>query len=222
MQPGRATADQIDSTLLSDWRAGDRASGLRLFRRHYPPIFRFFQSKLATEAEDLTHETFLACLEQGGQLREGASVRAYLFGIARHLLVDRFRRHHRRDARTDPLVDSIAELVGSPGAVLDSNDSRRLLLLALRRLPIDLQIMVELYYWEEFSVRETAEVVGVPEGTVKSRLSRARRLLSEHIESMRDVPEALRSQTIQDMEQWAVRLRDMLSEGGQGPPNTGA
>ena len=69
---------------------------------------------------------------------------------------------------------SVAELSGSPSQVVAGHEEEKLLLVALREIPLELQTVVELYSWEELSVAQMAEVLEIPAGTVKSRLLRAR------------------------------------------------
>ncbi|HEY0139206.1 MAG TPA: sigma factor, partial [Nannocystis sp.] len=80
-----------DEALLASWRAGDPRAGRTLFSRHVDGVSRFFFSKVATGVDDLVQRSFLALLERSAQIPAGVPVRAYLFGIARNLLLRRFR-----------------------------------------------------------------------------------------------------------------------------------
>ena len=83
----------------------------------------------------------------------------------------------------------------------------RLLLAALRHLPLELQLILELHYWEDLSTSEMAEVVGIPQGTVKSRLRRAREQLTAQI-AAHDADPTLIQTTLQNLEGWARELRE--------------
>jgi RNA polymerase sigma-70 factor (ECF subfamily) len=167
-----AEAREID--LLRRWQAGDAAAGKQVLAAHFWPIYRFFRSKLETAADDLAQRTFLICLEARERLRPEQGVRPFLFGIARRVLLESLRRLDR-DAQIDPDATSIASMTRTQGSKLDARNAQQALRSALRELPIDFQIAVELHYWEGLTVVEIGEVLGVPCGTVKSRLSRARR-----------------------------------------------
>ena len=82
---------------------------------------------------------------------------------------------------------------------------------ALRAIPIDLQIALELFYWEKLSAPELAEVLEIPEGTVRSRLRRAREALEQRLRALESSPERLAS-TLSNLEGWALSLRDRLGE----------
>lgn len=75
---------------------------------------------------------------------------------------------------------------------------------ALQSLPLDLQILLELHYWEEMGLAELATLLEVPEGTVKSRLFRARQVLREALESSGSTGEPT---SVDSLEGWAERLR---------------
>jgi RNA polymerase sigma-70 factor (ECF subfamily) len=141
---------------------------------HFWPIYRFFRSRFDAAADDLAQRTFLVCLEARERLRPELGLRPFLFGIARRVLLEWLRRLDR-DARVDPEATSIASITRTQGSKLDARDAQSAVRLALRELPIDFQIAVELHYWEGLSVLEIGEALGIPSGTVKSRLSRARR-----------------------------------------------
>lgn len=174
------TAD--DTELLDAWRAGDAASGRELFRRHAAAVQRFFRSKLGPEREDLIQRTFLACLESRDRVRDGSSFRTFLLGVARHKLYDHLERMQGPAGRFDPLVSTAMDLAAaSPSAVVEREQTRDAVLDAMQRLPIELQLVLELHYWEELDTAAIAEVLDIPRGTVKTRLMRARERLRESL-----------------------------------------
>lgn len=199
-----------DHELLERWRAGDRAAGDALFERHFKGLFRFFRSKVEdTAAEDLTQATFLACVAGRESFRAESSVRTYLFAIARKQLLMHFRKRTRSDRVLVLDSVSVAELGASPSEKLGASEEQRLLLSALRRIPVDFQIAIELYYWEGLAVAELAEVLEIPEGTVRSRLSRARERLGTVMAEIAASP-AIAEATMSGFERWARELRDAL------------
>ncbi len=201
--------EPTDAQLLHAWGEGDDAAGNTLVLRHFGVVYRFFASKLDTGVEDLAHQTFVACLDGRERFRGDASFRAYLLGTARHQLYRHFRKRRREHDALALHAMSAEQLTGSPSAALAARDEVRLLQLALRRIPLPLQILVELHYWEGLRMDEIAAVMEIPAGTVKSRLSRARASLREQILAA-DGSDALRRSTAQDFETWAVALRDAL------------
>jgi RNA polymerase sigma-70 factor (ECF subfamily) len=179
--------------LLAAWQRGDRQAGDALLSRYFWSVFRFFRSKVDGPVEDLTQRVFLACMEARHRVRPDLGFRAYLFGIARHELYG-FFKSMRRDLEIEALETmSIVDLAPAPSAVIADRQEQRLLLQALRTIPTDFQIAVELYYWEGMAVAEIAGVLGVAPGTVKSRLGRARRMLRDAIETMAPGPAVLES-----------------------------
>ena len=169
-----------DHELVRRWQAGDTSAGEQVLASHFWPVYRFFRSKLESRADDLAQRTFLVCLEARDRLRPELGVRSFLFGIARRVLLESLRGLDR-EAKFAPEITSIAAVTRSHGSALDAKDAGRALIDALRELPVDFQIAVELHYWEGLTVVEISEVLGVPTGTVKSRLSRARRDLRAYL-----------------------------------------
>jgi RNA polymerase sigma factor (sigma-70 family) len=201
-----------DVELLEAWRGGDTRAGTELFERHFDAIYRFFRSKIDDAAEDLTQQTFLGCVRGKQVFRGDASFRTYLFTIARNRLYTHIRDRQRRDAVVEIGEQSVADLgLASPTGRIADHQEQRLLLLAMRSLPIDMQIALELHYWEGLSVREIAEVIETPEGTIKRRLQRARMQLDERIAELAE-SDALRKSTTTDFESWAAQLRASLGK----------
>ncbi|MCA9706997.1 MAG: sigma-70 family RNA polymerase sigma factor [Myxococcales bacterium] len=170
-----------DYELLRAWRGDDAAAGNELVRRHFASVFSFLRSKVPDHVDDLVQRTFLACVESVERIDESRSFRAYLFGIARRQLIYHYRRDRHSD-RFDPMRESVHDAGGgSPSQHAAARQEQRLVLEALHRLPLDLQIPLELHYWETLSVAEVAAVLEIPPGTVKSRLHRARELLRDRL-----------------------------------------
>lgn len=179
-----------DDELLEAWAGGDESAAATLIERHFEDLYRFFEGKVGNDAEDLIQQTLLGCLEQRGRRTEIRSFRAFLFGIARNRLVDFFRARDKT-GRVDPLESSLADQQTPLSKRIVEDEQERLVLEALRRIPLQSQLMLELYYWQSLSGPELAEVVGVPEGTVRGRLRRAKQLLTEQLDQLVKAPISL-------------------------------
>ncbi|MEX1365293.1 MAG: sigma-70 family RNA polymerase sigma factor [Nannocystaceae bacterium] len=198
-----------DFELLDAWKGGDKAAGNELFQRHFDSVCRFFRSKVAEGVDDLIQRTFLACVESRDKFRKEASFRTYLFTLARNELYAHFKRSHRHRARVDPLETSAHDLGPSATALVAQQQEQRLLLEALRRIPVDHQITLELYYWEGMSAAQLGRVLDVPEGTVRTRIRRAKALVEAALSDLDASEEHLRS-TLADIEGWARSLREAV------------
>jgi RNA polymerase sigma-70 factor (ECF subfamily) len=197
--------EEDDSALFRAWRDGDAGAGETLFERHFDAVFRFLRSKVGDAADDLVQDTFLACVRGRERFREEASFRTYLFAAARHKIIDHWRARAKR--QTDDLDEVTAHDLGpSPSSLLNQAEDERLLVMALRRIPLDLQMAIELYYVEGLKSREVAEVLGIPHATVRSRLRRGLALLREWAERLSESPEVT-STTMRRLDAWAAKLR---------------
>lgn len=208
-----------DFDLLEAWRGGDESSGRALFARYFDSVYRFFRNKVDDAAEDLTQQTFMGLVQGKDRFRGDSSFRTYLFMIARKRLYS-YLRKAQRDGDAAPWGESsVADLgLASPSVAVARHQEQRLLLLALRRLPVEMQVALELFYWEELTVTEIGEVLETPVGTVKSRLQRARTRLDAAIAELADSEALLRS-TMDNFSRWARELQGVLRPpGGAGEP----
>lgn len=168
-----------DEALLRAWAGGDEAAGATLYRRHFDALYRFFRTKAPDAYEDLIQTTMLECVRSKDRFRGDAPFRGFLFGVARNTLLHHFRSRFRDRLDFDASRSSVADLDPRPSTIAARNAEQTRLLEAMRRIPVDLQIVIELHYWEELSTRELSDALEVPQGTVKSRLRRAREALRE-------------------------------------------
>ena len=200
-----------DFELLQAWRAGDARAGSRLLVRHFRTVHRFVASRIDRGAEDLVQEVFLRCVERRDDFRGKGSFRSYLLAIARNKVIDHLRARHGLRAPETLETKSLHDMLPSPSRFVVERREQQVLLMALRRLPFDLQVAVELHYWEDLSTREIAHVLGIPQGTVKTRLARGRARLRETIAEVAEA-DALATATLANLEQWARSLRDLVPE----------
>lgn len=212
-----------DFDLLDAWRDGDRKAGGDLFARHFDAVCRFFRNKVAEGVDDLIQRTFLACVESRDKFRKQASFRTYLFTLARHELYAHFKKDRRHRDRFDPLEASVHDLGPTPTTIVAKKREEQLLLAALRMIPVDHQIALELYYWENLPAPALAAVLGIPEGTVRTRLRRAKTLVEEALARLGGEPGPLES-TLADIDGWArsVRAAVEAASAGEVEPPEGA
>lgn len=206
-----------DAELLNAWRGGDRKAGEALFERHFDAVARFFRNKVDAGIDDLIQRTFLACVETKDRFRGDSSFRTYLYGVAHNILGKHYRSKRRHGDKVDFGVTSVHDLAPSPSVIVAKHREQRVLLEALRRIPIDLQIVLELYYWERLTAGEVAQIVGVPEGTARTRIRRARQLLEEEMGKLVGNKDLLQS-TIVNLEDWAASLRENLLDDPEKAP----
>ena len=198
-----------DEALFEAWRGGDARAGAELFERHYPAIARFFRNKADVDAPDLIQKTFLGCIESKERVRGDSSFRTYLFAVAHNVLYKHFLTRARSGARIDFGVTSVHDLRPTATALLARRGEERALLAALRRIPLEHQIVLELYFWEHLTAGEMGEIQGVPEGTLRTRLRRAKQLLEAALGQVASSPAEMQD-TLSDLDSWARSVRAQL------------
>ena len=173
-------ADREDRATFEAWIGGDSEAGHRLVAAHVDAVTRFFSTKAREDAEELTQRTFLRVFEGRDRYVARASFRAFVFGVARNILLEHYRTT-RRDTHVDFADISVARLSTRPSGRVARSDQRARVVAAMQNLCVDHQIVLELHYWESMSVEDIAEATEVAPGTVKSRLYRARDALSDSL-----------------------------------------
>jgi RNA polymerase sigma-70 factor, ECF subfamily len=156
-----------DEVLISRIAGGDRLAMQVLYARHHVRVFRFVLRLVRNEAtaEDLISEVFLDVWRQAGKFEGRSAASTWMLSIARFKALSALRR--RPDEELD---DEAAEQIE------DHADDPET---ALAKLSVDHREIIDLVYYHEKSVEEVAEIVGIPEATVKTRMFYARKKLSE-------------------------------------------
>ena len=207
-------ANQSDLALLDAWRGGDRRAGSALFLRHYTLVNRFFRSKAnAADVADLIQSTFVACIEGKDRYEGTGAFKSYLLGIAFRRLCRHYRSAQRFAARVDFASVSACDLAPSPSQLIAARQEQRLILAALRRIPLAHQVLLELNFWEDFTAADAAAVLEIPLGTAKSRIRRAQQLLREQLAALADSPAQLAT-TMTQLDDWARGLREQVGQLG--------
>lgn len=199
-----------DLGMLERWRGGDSAAGNALFHRHFESLYRFFARKTDGDVDDLVQETFLACLHSVGGFQRRSSFRTYLLAIARHTLFAYWRRRMTASKVLDFDEISVASLSTTAGTRLAKQQDRAKLLEALRELPLDQQVLLEMFYWQELDRAQMAEVYDVEEATIGTRLFRARKALQDRL----DAAATSELRNPEDFDAWAISLRAAAAADG--------
>jgi RNA polymerase sigma-70 factor (ECF subfamily) len=182
-------ATDPDSQLVAQWQAGDLTAFECLVRRHERRVFRLLYRMLGSreEAEDATQEAFLSLHRHGHRFRREARFSTFLYRVAANAALNRRRSLGRARARVEELgrrqlVDEEGPARGpDPEAALHGAEVQAAVQQALLELPRDLRMAVVLFDIEGRSYKEIADVLAVPEGTVKSRIHRGRGALRERL-----------------------------------------
>jgi RNA polymerase sigma-70 factor (ECF subfamily) len=175
-EPAAPNPEPNDADLLAAIAAGDETAFVTLYGRRHADVYRFAyaMAKSRTFAQDAAQEVFLNVLENAARFDAAkGSVRAWLFGCARYVVLDRLRLERRW---TD---QKVAEPSG-PGSDEEVLSQERVARLhaAVAQLPIEYRETLVLCELQELSYAETATALACPIGTVRSRLHRARALLA--------------------------------------------
>jgi RNA polymerase sigma-70 factor, ECF subfamily len=177
----QATADEL---LIARIAGGDRAAMQVLYGRHHIRVYRFGLRLVRNEqiAEDLISEVFLDVWRQAGKFEGRSSVSTWLLAITRFKALSALRR--RKDAELDDeAAAAIEDPSDDPEVAVQKKDTSDVLRKCLERLSPDHREIVDLVYYHEKSVEEVANIVGIPENTVKTRLFYARKKLADLLQA---------------------------------------
>jgi RNA polymerase sigma-70 factor, ECF subfamily len=179
---GRPALGEVssDETLIQRIAAGDRLAMRTLFARHRVAVYRWLLRLVNDEAlaEDLLSDVFLDVWRQAASFEARASVSTWLLAIARYKALSSCRR--RIDAALDDQIAStVADPADGPDLVLEKKSTIDLMRACLAELSPEHREVMDLVYYHEKSVREVAQIIGIPEPTVKTRMFYARKKLAE-------------------------------------------
>lgn len=177
---GEAPSDPTDEALMLEARGGSAPAFETIVRRRHRDLMNYFvRMGVSThEAEDMTQDTFVRLFRYRDRYAPRAQLRTFLFVMARQVWIDRWRRRANRERREDA-ARSDAEAGDSFSTATDAAAARAEE--ALRRLPEPMREVVSLCFYGGLRYGEIAEVLGVAEGTVKSRMFHALRKLREEM-----------------------------------------
>jgi len=155
-----------------------------LFARHHVKVFRFVLRLVRDEgtAEDLISEVFLDVWRQAGRFEGRSQVSTWLLAIARFKALSAMRRRTEEELDEETAA-AIVDPSDDPGTALEKKDKGAILRKCLSALSAEHREIVDLVYYHEKSVEEVAQIVGIPESTVKTRMFYARKKLAELIKA---------------------------------------
>ncbi|MGH8638604.1 MAG: RNA polymerase sigma factor [Burkholderiales bacterium] len=158
---------------------GEPAAFDTLIARWHEPLWRYARRVTgdASAADDLVQEVWLRVLRGIGELRDRGKLRSWVFGIARRVLMDRLRARYATPEHVALEADDLASTDDST----DLTEALGLMQEELAELPLVEREVLVLFYLEELTLGELADVLEIPTGTIKSRLFRARRLLRDQL-----------------------------------------
>lgn len=175
------TTPGTEADLLARVVAGDRQAFDLIMRSQEDRVFAVCLRILGNRdnALDATQETFLTVFRKAGQFQGNSALGTWIYRIAVNTCYDQIRKTGRRP--TEPLDDHFEPVDQSAEDAVQSAALRPDIEKALARLPADFRAAIVLSDLEGMSLPEAAEALGIPVGTVKSRVFRARRLLAEQL-----------------------------------------
>ncbi len=205
-----------DAELLRAWNGGSVDAGEELYRRYFDIVYRFYRLKVPDVIEDLTQKTMLELHRSHHRYRGGrASFRAFVLGIARHVLLHHLRSKRNDYVDPDPSQHSHRDVSPDAFDLIETHQRNKLLVKALRRIPIDHQIVLELHYWEGMNASEIGVVLETPSSTIRSKRRVAYGKLRTVLVAMLDDPTDVET-TLGGLSAWVAEIRALMHGGKRG------
>jgi RNA polymerase sigma-70 factor (ECF subfamily) len=153
-----------------------------LFARHHVRVYRFILRLVRNEAtaEDLVSEVFLDVWRQAGKFEGRSAASTWMLSIARFKALSVLRRKGEQEL-DDATAEAIVDDADDPQASLQKKETGDVLRQAISTLSAEHREIIDLVYYHEKSVEEVAQIVGIPEATVKTRMFYARKKLGEQL-----------------------------------------
>ena len=178
-----------DSELIKAFGEGDHAAFETLYHRYRRQLYGFLSNLIPgnpAEVDEVFEETWLRVIDKLPKYRDDGKFSAWLFRVSRNLFIDRVRRNRppgngvlNLDAEEAPEIAGPASM--SPERELDSADLERVIADAVGKLPQEQREVFLLRDVHGLSVEETAQALQIAQGTVKSRLARAREKIAAEL-----------------------------------------
>jgi RNA polymerase sigma-70 factor (ECF subfamily) len=190
-------------SLMLRFRAGEVRAFELLLQRHRQSVYEFVLRSVgfhnAAQAEDLTQETFLRVVKQASTYEPKSKFTTWLFTLARNLCIDASRRRKHRKTQSLDAQDeeghSLLDRTADKGLAVDreavSRELRARLERAIDELPEDQREVFLMREAADLSFKEIAEVIGISENTVKSRMRYALEKLRVSLDEYQDMARAL-------------------------------
>jgi len=163
------------SQLVRAFRSGDKTAAVQLIELFYGRVYNFLR-RLAgneTDAADLTQQTFGRVWQRLGSFAERSSVSSWIHGIAYHVYVDWRRANGRTEVRSAEWWEGHPCVGATPDEDAASADMKAMLYRQVEQLASDIRATVHCHYYQELTLQETADALGVATSTVKYRLRQA-------------------------------------------------
>ncbi|MBQ8099204.1 MAG: sigma-70 family RNA polymerase sigma factor [Bacteroidaceae bacterium] len=173
-----------DEDLMYRCQQGSDKAFEELYHRFARRLQGFFFRQLGGQADvaaDFTQDVFLRAYAARHSYREGCNVATWLFTIAYNLCRNAYRHHQ---AEADYVAQVEAEVEGSTPPVdleMEQEELDELLERVLNELPSEMRLLFSLRYEEELTIPQMAQATGLPEGTIKSRISRTMNIIKQKI-----------------------------------------
>ena len=199
--------DATDEMLMVRYQRGERKAFVELVRRHNRPIYNFVlrQLRMPSLAEDVTQDVFMRLVQNAAEFKHEARFSTWLYTIARNLCIDQLRKlSHRRHASLDqregnqPDAQLLGETISDPSPRSSaehnalSSEVRSSIVRAVDSLPDDQREVFLLREVASLPFRDIAEITGVGENTVKSRMRYALDRLKDALSDFEEYARALR------------------------------
>lgn len=168
-----------DEDLVRQVAQGERRALEALYARHHRRVFHFirrFEDNAAT-AEDLANDVFLDVWSLAARFEFRSRVTSWLLGIARYKALNA-RRARKKTVDPDEELGGLADAADTPEITAQKASKAEALRKCIAALPEEHRIVVDLVYYHEMPIRDVAEILQLPENTVKTRMFNARRKLS--------------------------------------------
>jgi RNA polymerase sigma-70 factor, ECF subfamily len=180
LNPAVAAKQRDDADLIERIAAGDKLAMKVLYARHHVQTYRFLLRLVGDEAqaEDLVSEVFFDVWRNAHQFQGNSRVSTWILAIARFKALSALRRR-KDDELDDDHAAAIPDMADDPEIAVQKKDRVAIMRQCLSHLSLVHREIIDLAYYQDKPINEVAEILGVPENTVKTRMFHARRRLSE-------------------------------------------
>jgi len=170
----------IDKELMERIAARDQTAMTALYARHHVRLYRYLVRLTRNEAtaEELMNEVFLECWRKADRFEGRSAVSTWLFSIGHNRAISQMRKR-REDQLDDDAATQLADASDTPEVTEQKRGKAAIMRACMEELSTDHREIIDLVYYQEASVAEAAEILAIPENTVKTRMFYARKKLAE-------------------------------------------